>query len=54
MPGVQLVISSPPDQTCRTVTHFVLRGCDEEPDCENPEWDRTESAPDWWPCEDAP
>ena len=54
VPGVQFVIAAPPEQTCVTVTHFTLRGCDEEPDCASPEWDRTDSPPDWWPCEADP
>lgn len=54
VPGVQFVIATPAEEICAGVTHFVLRGCDEEPDCDNPEWDRTESPPDWWPCEAGP
>jgi hypothetical protein len=50
--GQQFVIATPPEDICVGLTHYTLRGCDEEPDCDNPEWDRTESPPDWWPCQD--
>lgn len=50
-PGQQLVIATPPEHPCVGLTHYTLRGCDEEPDCESPEWDRTENRPDWWPCD---
>lgn len=47
---VQLVVASAEDTHCRTVDHFLLKGCGREPTCEQPEWDRTESVPAWWPC----
>jgi hypothetical protein len=43
---------------CKSIFHMVLRGCQDDPLCEVPEWDVP--APDWWPCppdqatEDAP
>ena len=49
--GTQLVIATPEEHPCVGLTHYTLRGCDEEPDCEPPEWDRTESVPAWWPCD---
>lgn len=51
VPGTQFVIATPQEHPCVGLTHYALRGCDEEPDCDNPEWDRTESPPDWWPCD---
>jgi hypothetical protein len=51
VPGTQLVIATPEEHVCVGLTHYTLRGCDEDPDCGSPEWDRTESAPDWWPCD---
>lgn len=47
---VQLVVASPESERCRTVDHYLIRGCERDPTCEHPEWDRTESVPDWWPC----
>jgi hypothetical protein len=46
----QLVVAGPPDNACPTLSHFLLRGCDRDPMCETPEWDRTASPPAWWPC----
>lgn len=47
---VQLVVASPETERCRMVDHYLIKGCERDPTCENPEWDRTESVPDWWPC----
>lgn len=33
---------------CKSIQHMVLRGCQDDPLCEAPEWDLP--APDWWPC----
>jgi len=43
-------ISAPPRQLvgCKSIQHMVLRGCQNDPLCEFPEWDM--AAPDWWPC----
>lgn len=49
---VQLVMAGPPGDVCRGVTHFVLRGCSDDPLCEQPEFDFSGSPPDWWPCPD--
>ena len=46
----QLVLAGEATDPCRSVTHYILRGCDQDPDCDSPEWDRTANAPDWWPC----
>jgi hypothetical protein len=47
---VQLLVSTPNDARCRGLTHYVLRGCDNDPSCEMPEWDLTATPPSWWPC----
>ncbi len=46
----QLVVASDKGDACKSVSHFLLAGCDRDPDCERPEWDLSESPPEWWPC----
>jgi hypothetical protein len=46
----QYVVSSRSDERCKILTHYVLRGCDEDAACALPEWDITASPPAWWPC----
>ncbi|MFN7133882.1 MAG: hypothetical protein ACK4N5_17535, partial [Myxococcales bacterium] len=36
--------------TCSDVTFFALKGCREDPFCEEPDWDYTQTPPTWWPC----
>jgi hypothetical protein len=47
---MQYVVSSRSDDRCKILTHFVLRGCDEDAACALPEWDITATPPAWWPC----
>jgi hypothetical protein len=47
---VQFVISGRPSDSCIGLTHYVLRGCRNDPACELPEWDLTATPPSWWPC----
>jgi hypothetical protein len=49
---VELVIATRPGDTCKGLTHYVLRGCDDATElaCEQPEWDFTAAPPSWWPC----
>jgi hypothetical protein len=47
---VQLVVSSRADEPCKQLTHYVLRGCENDAACEMPEWDFTAAPPAWWPC----
>ena len=49
---VELVIASRAADTCKGLTHYTLRGCDDAGDlsCELPEWDFTAAPPPWWPC----
>jgi len=47
---LQLVAAGLPSDACKSLTHWVLRGCEHDPECETPEWDQTATPPDWWPC----
>ncbi len=49
MPQTQFVISGRPDE-CKGLTHYVLRGCREDANCELPDWDISATPPTWWPC----
>ena len=42
---LQLVMAGPPGDVCRGVTHFVLRGCSDDPLCEQPEFDFSDHPP---------
>ena len=35
---------------CHGVTHYTLRGCDNDPACFAPRWNDTANPPSWWPC----
>ncbi len=50
-PGQQLVIASAPTEDCQYLTHYTLRGCNNDPACAAPNWDITASPPAWWPCQ---
>jgi len=52
--AVQLVMAGLPGDVCRGVTHFVLRGCSDDPLCEDPEFDFSDHPPAWWPCPETP
>jgi hypothetical protein len=47
---LQLVVAGPPDNACKGLLHYTLRGCNNDPTCATPAWDRTASPPSWWPC----
>jgi hypothetical protein len=49
-PILHAVLAGPADARCKSVTHWLLRGCEDDPRCENPEWDFTANPPEWWPC----
>ena len=40
-----------PLESCPALRHYTLRGCRNDPRCEVPEWDLTETPPSWWPCD---
>ncbi len=46
-----LVVANPPGP-CKGVTEFLLKGCHQSAECEEPDWDETEKPPKWWPCHD--
>lgn len=48
----ELVVTQRTTDVCRGLTHYVLRGCDDQDrvDCSVPNWDFTQSPPEWWPC----
>ncbi len=48
--AIQLVISGRSDDQCQSLTHYVLRGCRQDPSCAVPDWDITATPPSWWPC----
>jgi hypothetical protein len=47
---IQLVVSGRATDRCKGLTHYTLRGCDEDVSCAIPEWDFTANPPTWWPC----
>ena len=48
----ELVVTQRTTDPCRGLTHYVLRGCDDDErvDCSVPNWDFTANPPEWWPC----
>jgi hypothetical protein len=48
--GQQLVIANA--GPCKSVIHFILRGCANDPHCAAPSWDL--APPAWWPCSTTP
>jgi hypothetical protein len=47
---IQLVVSGRATERCKGLTHYTLRGCFEDVNCEIPDWDFTANPPAWWPC----
>lgn len=47
---VELVISGSEFDSCLGLTHYILKGCREGPDCGTPDWDHSVIRPTWWPC----
>ena len=47
---IQLVVSGRDSDRCKGLTHYTLRGCFEDVNCADPEWDYTANPPAWWPC----
>lgn len=45
---IEFVVSGSTDDSCVGLTHYILKGCREGPDCGTPDWD--DSPPLWWPC----
>ena len=47
---IELVVSGQTDDSCVGLTHYILKGCREGPDCGTPDWDHSLAPPSWWPC----
>ena len=49
----ELIVTQRTTDPCRGLTHYVLRGCDDDErvDCSVPNWDFTANPPEWWPCQ---
>jgi len=47
---IELVVSGRSDDSCVGLTHYILKGCREGPDCGTPDWDHSLAPPSWWPC----
>ncbi len=45
---IELIVSGRTDDACVGITHYVLSGCREDPNCGTPDWDV--APPSWWPC----
>jgi hypothetical protein len=45
---VELMVSGLPGG-CRTLTHYIPRGCSTDPYCDQAEWEPA-APPAWWPC----
>ncbi len=47
---IELVVSGRIQDSCIGLTHYILKGCREGPDCGTPDWDHSQAPPSWWPC----
>jgi hypothetical protein len=47
---IQLVVTGRATDRCKGLTHYTLRGCRENVNCQVPDWDFTATPPTWWPC----
>jgi hypothetical protein len=47
---VELIVTGRSDDSCKGLTHYVLKGCREDPNCGDPDWDHSLAPPTWWPC----
>lgn len=45
---VEMIVSGLPGG-CRSLTHYIPRGCSTDPYCDQPEWEPA-APPAWWPC----
>jgi len=45
---VELIVSGRSTDPCVGISHYILKGCRESPDCGSPDWN--DAPPDWWPC----
>jgi len=49
-PVIELIVSGRTEDSCLGLTHYVLTGCREDPNCAAPDWDHSLAPPTWWPC----
>jgi hypothetical protein len=47
---IELIVTGRSEDSCAGLTHYVLKGCREDPNCESPDWDHSLAPPTWWPC----
>jgi hypothetical protein len=47
---IELIVAGRSDDSCVGLTHYVLKGCREDPACGSPDWDHSAAPPTWWPC----
>ena len=47
---IELIVAGRTDDSCVGLTHYVLKGCREDPACGSPDWDHSAAPPTWWPC----
>ena len=47
---IELIVSGRTDDSCKGLTHYVLKGCSTDPSCALPDWDHSLAPPTWWPC----
>ena len=47
---VDQVSGGPPVDACVGLTHYILKGCGDDPNCGTPRWDHSQLPPSWWPC----
>ncbi len=47
---IELLVSGRAADSCVGLTHYVLKGCREDPACGSPDWDHSSAPPTWWPC----
>lgn len=47
---VELIVTGRTGDACVGLSHYVLKGCRESPDCGSPDWDHSAAPPTWWPC----
>ena len=47
---IEFVMSGASIDSCVGLTHYILKGCREGPNCGTPDWDHSLAPPSWWPC----
>lgn len=47
---IEFVVAGRTEDSCVGLTHYILKGCREGPDCVPPDWDHSLAPPSWWPC----